>query len=42
VVVTALSSQLARFSGLSAGADAFVTKPFSAKLLLQRIQTLLD
>jgi DNA-binding response OmpR family regulator len=41
IIVTALSSQLSRFSGFEAGADAYVTKPFSPKCLLERVQLLL-
>ncbi len=41
IMVTALSSGLARISGLDAGADDFVTKPFSFKHLLARIEELL-
>jgi len=38
IILTAMSSQLARFSGLESGADDYITKPFSPKLLLERIE----
>jgi DNA-binding response OmpR family regulator len=38
IILTAMSSQLARFTGLGAGADDFITKPFSPKLLLERVE----
>ena len=38
IFLTAVSSQLARFSGLDAGADEYITKPFSPKLLVERIE----
>jgi DNA-binding response OmpR family regulator len=41
IVLTALSSQLARLSGLDAGANDYITKPFSAKHLLSRVNALL-
>src|SRR6516225_1851159 len=41
VMVTALSTQLARLAGLEAGANAYVTKPFEFKGLLNQIRTLL-
>jgi two-component system, OmpR family, alkaline phosphatase synthesis response regulator PhoP len=42
VILTALSSQLSRLAGLDAGANAYITKPFSHKYLLQCIQELLQ
>jgi DNA-binding response OmpR family regulator len=39
IFLTAMSSQLARFTGLDAGASEYITKPFSPKLLLERIET---
>lgn len=38
IILTAMSSQLARFTGLGTGADDFITKPFSPKLLLERVE----
>jgi DNA-binding response OmpR family regulator len=42
IILTAMSSQLSRFSGLDAGANAYITKPFSQKYLQQCIQELLQ
>lgn len=42
IVVTAMTSQLSRFVGLDAGADAYVTKPFSIKFLLGRVTEALN
>ena len=42
IILTAMSSQLSRFSGLDAGANAYFTKPFSHKHLQQCIQELLQ
>jgi DNA-binding response OmpR family regulator len=42
IILTAMSSQLARLTGLDAGASDYITKPFSPKLLLARVQALLD
>jgi DNA-binding response OmpR family regulator len=41
IVLTALSSQLARLTGLDAGANDYITKPFSPKHLLSRVRALL-
>lgn len=41
IILTAMSSQLARFTGLGAGANAFMSKPFSPTDLIQRIQDLI-
>ncbi|HMP81348.1 MAG TPA: response regulator [Verrucomicrobiota bacterium] len=41
VMLTAVTSQMARFSGLEAGANEFVTKPFSPKVLVSRIEELI-
>ena len=35
-IVTAMSSQMARFTGLELGAKDFITKPFSIKCLVAR------
>ena len=42
IMLTAMSSQLARLSGLEAGADDYITKPFSPKDLLDRVRALLS
>ena len=42
IILTAMSSQLSRINGLAAGANAYITKPFSHKDLLQLIQELLQ
>lgn len=39
IILTAMSSQLARVAGLGAGAADYITKPFSPKNLLSRIET---
>ncbi len=41
IMVTALSTQLARLAGLEAGANAYITKPFDFKSLLKNINELL-
>ena len=41
LMLTAVTSQLARLSGLEAGANDYMTKPFSPKELVGRIQKLL-
>jgi len=42
MMLTALSSELGRVAGLGSGASDFVTKPFSPRLLVQRIAELLQ
>ncbi len=42
LMLTALSSELGRLAGLGSGATDFVTKPFSPRLLVQRIEELLQ
>lgn len=42
MMLTALSSELGRMAGLGSGASDFVTKPFSPRLLLARIEELLN
>jgi len=37
-MVTAMSSQLSRFAGLEAGADLYITKPFSVRSLIGRVK----
>jgi DNA-binding response OmpR family regulator len=37
ILLTALSSELARINGLGSGADDYVTKPFSVKDLVARV-----
>lgn len=41
IMVTAMSSQLARLAGIEAGANDYITKPFSPKQLVSRVQKLL-
>ena len=41
IMLTAMSSQLARLTGLEAGANDYVTKPFNFKDLLARVETIL-
>src|SRR5882757_5728271 len=41
MMLTALSSELGRMAGLGAGASDFLTKPFSPRLLVARIEDLL-
>ena len=41
IMVTAISSQFARMAGLEAGANDYITKPFSPKQLISRVQELL-
>lgn len=42
IILTALSSQLARLAGMGAGANDYITKPFSPKHLLVRIESFLS
>jgi two-component system, OmpR family, alkaline phosphatase synthesis response regulator PhoP len=41
MMLTALSSELGRIAGLGSGASDFLTKPFSPRLLVARIEELL-
>jgi DNA-binding response OmpR family regulator len=41
MMLTALSSELGRMAGLGSGATDFLTKPFSPRLLVARIEELL-
>jgi DNA-binding response OmpR family regulator len=40
-MVTAMSSQFARLAGMEAGANDFITKPFSPKQLISRVHEIL-
>ena len=40
IMVTAFSSELGRLAGLDCGANDYVTKPFSPKMLVSRVQRL--
>lgn len=42
IILTAMSSQLARLTGLEVGANDYITKPFSSKDLLARIESALN
>jgi len=42
IMVTAMSSHIARLTGMEAGANDFITKPFSPKQLISRVQDLLS
>jgi len=42
MMLTALSSELGRMAGLDSGASDFITKPFSPRLLAQKIDELLQ
>ena len=42
VVLTAMSGQLARLNAIDAGASDYITKPFSPKDLVSRVQSVLD
>lgn len=41
VMLTALSSELSRLAGLDCGADAYVTKPFSPRQLVSKVDDIL-
>ncbi len=41
IIVTALSSQLARLVGLAGGSNDYITKPFNFKHLLSRVEEIL-
>src|SRR6185369_2607955 len=42
LMLTALSSELSRLSGLDSGANDYMAKPFSPKLLVARVERLLE
>jgi DNA-binding response OmpR family regulator len=42
IMLTALSGELSRLAGLGSGATDFISKPFSPKVLLARIENLLQ
>lgn len=42
IIMTAMSSELARVAGLDAGANAYVTKPFKIRELIDRITSFLN
>ena len=41
IMLTALSTELGRLAGLSAGATEYIPKPFSPKILIARVQNIL-
>jgi two-component system alkaline phosphatase synthesis response regulator PhoP len=41
IMLTALSSELGRFTGLDCGANEYLTKPFSPKAIVSHVETLL-
>jgi DNA-binding response OmpR family regulator len=41
VMITALSGELGRLVGLDAGANAYIAKPFSPKVLIARLENVL-
>jgi DNA-binding response OmpR family regulator len=41
IMLTALSSELSRLAGMDCGANDYLTKPFSPRLLVARVETLL-
>lgn len=41
IMLTALSSELGRMAGLGSGATDFISKPFSPRLLVRRIENLM-
>lgn len=41
IMLTALSSELGRMAGLGSGATDFLSKPFSPRLLIERVENLL-
>ena len=41
IILTAMSGELARVAGMGSGANDFITKPFSPKYLLARIENVL-
>ncbi len=41
-ILTAVATELARCAGLEAGADAYITKPFSVKGLMNRVRKALE
>jgi two-component system alkaline phosphatase synthesis response regulator PhoP len=41
IIVTALSSELSRLAGMDCGADAYVTKPFSPRQLVSKVDDVL-
>jgi DNA-binding response OmpR family regulator len=42
IMLTAMNSELSRLAGLEAGANEYISKPFSARQLIMRIETLLQ
>src|ERR1044071_1488287 len=41
IMITALSGEIARFTGLSAGACAYITKPFSPRQVISCVERML-
>ena len=42
ILLTAVSGELGRLSGLECGANDYIIKPFSPKLLVSKVETLLN
>jgi DNA-binding response OmpR family regulator len=41
IMLTALSSELSRLAGMDCGANDYITKPFSPRLLVARVEKFL-
>src|SRR5262249_19160545 len=42
IMLTAMSGELARVAGMEAGANDYITKPFSPRQLIARVEALLN